>query len=793
MKFWYGTPEQRCASRRLLVWFFWMSFAPMTLASDWVQWRGNDSDGRVPSHADWQHASSFTLDLVFQKSLGSGFSSVSIKDQFAITLATLGDGDFVIAFDANTGTMRWRYRLEDFFPGQEGSKDGPLSSPTIDETRVYALSARGRLVALSLTDGTLIWDHDLGQLVGGEPGAFGRTTAPLIHGSQVLVAAGGTENRTLVAFEKSNGSLQWAAGIEDQVFYQSPVIVEIAGKTQCIVPTNQNLFSVDPLNGKVLWKKTLKQAHADSHILKVNETHFILASTRNLQMFEVKAEAGTYEVTQKWQSLAMKRTFGPPVLIDDHLYGFNGSFLTCVDPQSGKSLWKNRKPGGKNLIAVGNTLLFWDLEGHLIAARAQPQGFEEQGRIKLTSPKRTLSAPSFAHGKVYLRDLENFYVVGMRPSAKEAKDNNDNESLVGIMKKLHEALAKGPADGVINQFKADYPQWPIQDQNGWYHFLYEGKVQDIAIVGDMTGGLLPQPLNIIPGTDLFFRSYQMEKGNRWEYQFAHFDERFVDPKNPHKIAINGQEKSVVTHKDWQSFAVKKTIAKKYQGKLVSIKVKAPDSDLEVETQVYLPASYRKKDKDLPLVVVARGKEALEWGHFAQVLDDRDQQGKPAMIVAFLILPNIYWRGPNSNKTSQLLKEKILPELSRRFPISKKRNDRAMLAQDWSALNIFRYLLLTDSSFGKFGLQSPCFGTNFDRNYLEPNLGRLPKTRFVFQWGRYDQYTHHIPLHIAEDSQRRVALLKQSGHDAIGKQHPGGHGWVVWQSQLNAMLNSLFPE
>ena len=42
----------------------------------------------------------------------------------------------------------------DVYHGHDGSKDGPISTPVMDDARAFALGPRGRLVALDLESGS---------------------------------------------------------------------------------------------------------------------------------------------------------------------------------------------------------------------------------------------------------------------------------------------------------------------------------------------------------------------------------------------------------------------------------------------------------------------------------------------------------------------------------------------------------------------------------------------------------------------------------------------------------------
>ena len=67
----------------------------------------------------------------------------------------------------------------------------------------------------------------------------------------------------------------------------------------------------------------------------------------------------------------------------------------------------------------------------------------------------------------------------------------------------------------------------------YVHFVYLGEVEDIAITGSMITTGNPEPMERIEGTDLYYRTYELEPTGRWEYEYnLDFGEGVTDPRNP---------------------------------------------------------------------------------------------------------------------------------------------------------------------------------------------------------------------------------------------------------------------
>jgi hypothetical protein len=76
----------------------------------------------------------------------------------------------------------------------------------IDSGQVFALGATGILNALDLRTGSLMWTRNILKDNNASEPVWGVAISPLIHGGRVIVSAGGTPARALVAYDRATGS-----------------------------------------------------------------------------------------------------------------------------------------------------------------------------------------------------------------------------------------------------------------------------------------------------------------------------------------------------------------------------------------------------------------------------------------------------------------------------------------------------------------------------------------------------------------------------------------------------------
>jgi outer membrane protein assembly factor BamB len=101
----------------------------------------------------------------------------------------------------------------------------------------------------------------------------------------------------------------------------------------------------------------------------------------------------------------MRNHYNTAVTVDGFLYGFDNGTLRCLDAASGEKRWAKRGFGKGSLVASGGLLFVLGDDGSLALVRATPEAFEELGRVQAMTG-RAWTAPSLAHGRIYLRDFD---------------------------------------------------------------------------------------------------------------------------------------------------------------------------------------------------------------------------------------------------------------------------------------------------------------------------------------------------------------------------------------------------
>jgi outer membrane protein assembly factor BamB len=243
-----------------------LMLSAQVFSNDWPHYRGPAGDGKSPEkmisvlpevpQPRWKIPTPL------------GFSSFSVGGQRAYVIVRREvEGvprDVLIAVDARDGKERWFVPLspakydgsgDDGTPQNSGG-DGPRSSPAVDGNRVYILTADLLLACFDATNGKEVWKRDLVKENGAHNISWKNAASPVIEGDLIFVAGGG-EKQALLGINKNNGTVVWKAE-NDRITHATPIVANVGGVRQVIFYTQKGLVAVQPTDGKVLWRHSVR-------------------------------------------------------------------------------------------------------------------------------------------------------------------------------------------------------------------------------------------------------------------------------------------------------------------------------------------------------------------------------------------------------------------------------------------------------------------------------------------------------------------------------------------------------
>jgi outer membrane protein assembly factor BamB/enterochelin esterase-like enzyme len=771
-----------------------LALTPPALAgqtSRWTQFRGPSAEG--PSLGGDLPDGSFGLRVEWARDLGTGYSQVWVTDDKAVTMFTSGEVDVVAAFDLAGGEELWRYTLGDKYAGHDGSTDGPLGTPTVSKGTVYALGPSGQLVALSLADGAEKWRRELTEEDSTEP-HYGYTTSPVLTGKHVIVATGG-EGHAVTAFDRATGEPKWASG-DDAVSYQTPMLVELDGRQQLIISTNHYLQGLDPASGEILWQLQHtegEQPDEAAHPTVLDDERFLVKYGRGARLYRQTGDG----VEEVWQTRAFGNTYALPVLIGDHFYGYSGSVLTCVAAETGEIVWRSRELSSFGLSAVDGMLAVVSRDGQLVLVDASPAGYREIARVPVLE-NGDYPIPSFADGRFVVRNLEQLAAVkvdlSLTPQVAAAEPEDRLRGEFGQWVASVEALPESERQAAVNTRLATIETTPLLGEGGLAHLIWRGEADDVGVRGELIEDGEELGLYRLEGSDLFFRSLELNPKAQYIYNFTvDFGDPRTDPDNPHSVDFGFFVSSELRMPEWPASPhLEPPVDEAPRGTLDRFPFRSDVLENTREIQVWRPADYgRDPERRYPMLVVNHGDNVVRGGLMPNVLDNLVGDTVAPVIAVFVPrLDAAEYGGPAAENYMRFLIEELLPHLDHHYLTNPTR--RAIMGPGSAGVAAVLAAFTHPDVFQRAAVQS--------FYAIEPTYARLPeiipapgaKPELVYVvWSRRD-YDLPDGRTAADTSQELVGWLRDADIEAIEQVTDYSPGWGGWRGQYDEILPALFP-
>jgi outer membrane protein assembly factor BamB len=377
---------------------------PQDLTPAFPQFLGPSRDGTIggPRLArDWTARPPRRL---WRQPIGQGWSGFAVAGGIAVTQEQRGDEERVVAYDARSGRPLWshaeRARYETVIAGV-----GPRAVPAIEGGRVIAMGATGVLSALELASGARLWSRNVLKETDAALPEWGRSCSPLVVDGRVVVIAGGSGGRRLVAYDAATGERAWSSG-EGSASYSSPMLATLAGRRQVVVLNAASVSGHDPATGAVLWEQPFPREQPNVALPLVLGPDRLLVSAGygvGSKAYRLAETGGGVAASLEWESPRLKSKFANLVLHAGYVYGLDDGVLTCLDPANGERRWKAGRHGHGQLLLVAGLLLVQIEQGELVLVEPSPEAYRELARFPVLEGK-TWNPPALAGSTLLVRN-----------------------------------------------------------------------------------------------------------------------------------------------------------------------------------------------------------------------------------------------------------------------------------------------------------------------------------------------------------------------------------------------------
>jgi outer membrane protein assembly factor BamB len=404
------------------------SFAALSSAADWPQWRGPELRGTSPERGlpvKWSE----TANVAFRLALPSFGAStpIVVGDRIFLNVAE-GDSVSLWCIDRRSGAVTWKKPLGSNVGHAHRKHNMATPSPVVAGPRVYALTGAGILKGFDL-DGRELWARDIQQ----EYGKFGLNWGygssplllegtlyvPVLHGMKTddpsyLLGVEAATGKTLFRVERPTD-----ARSESPDAYTTPVVVRKGNATEIVVTGGDIVTGHDPKTGKELWRAKGLNPTSDPYYRivasPVASGDIVVAPTRVRPMLALRG-FGRGDVTKS--ALLWSFDQGPdvptPATDGTLLYVVNDKgLLWCLDLLSGKAHYGPQRLrvgtySASPLLADGK--LYVTSEDGLTSVVKAGTTFELLAENALDD--FTLASPAAAGGQLFLRTKGFLYAIG---------------------------------------------------------------------------------------------------------------------------------------------------------------------------------------------------------------------------------------------------------------------------------------------------------------------------------------------------------------------------------------------
>lgn len=377
----------------------------------WPQWRGRNRDAIYdgdPILTDWPATG---LKQLWKVDVGAGYSSMAIAHDKVFSMAEKEGKDAVICWDAKNGKELWHYAYGNHYTDGEG--DGPRCTPTVEAERVYAVGARGELMCLAVGDGSIIWQKDMAKEYNAPIPKWGVSYSPLIQGELLLTQPGAPNGASVIAFDKLTGEFKWKA-LDAPASYSSPILTNAANVPQALFFTGNSLASLNPVTGEQFWNFEWDTKYSCNIATPIVRGDYIFISSgygKGCATLKVTNEAGKVDAKKVYYNWRMKNHFSTCVYHDEHIYGFDEAYFTCLElvngkvnpDKAGEKRWRARGVRKGAPILADDHLIVLGERGELWLIEPTPDEFRPKSHFKVSDNKCWI-LPALANGKLYIRD-----------------------------------------------------------------------------------------------------------------------------------------------------------------------------------------------------------------------------------------------------------------------------------------------------------------------------------------------------------------------------------------------------
>jgi outer membrane protein assembly factor BamB len=329
----------------------------------------------------------------------------------------------VIGLDAKSGNILWQRTAYDGPVADGRHRKGSFASatPVTDGKHLFVFFGTEGLYAYGL-DGELKWKKDLGEI---RTLGLGYATSPVLSDGLVIVQCDedNGEKSFIAAFDQITGKEAWRQSRPVQSSWATPVLVDVAGRTELIAAGTEFTIAYDPRTGRELWRTKGVASNAIPSPVYADGIVYVTAGYPDKSVLAIRpalpSTAGSTSagsgVEILWTRARGTAYVTSPILVGDALYiSTDRGILTNLAAKTGET----RYEGGRvpvpasftaSMVAFGDKILQSSEDGDVFVIQA---GATHKVIATNHLGEPIFASPALSNGVIYIRGERHLYAIG---------------------------------------------------------------------------------------------------------------------------------------------------------------------------------------------------------------------------------------------------------------------------------------------------------------------------------------------------------------------------------------------
>jgi len=427
------------------------------LGSDWAQWRGPGGTGYVAEAnppIEWSESKNIRWKTTIP---GKGYSSPVIWGEHIYLMTAVEAPDpqaqpadeaaeqegqdqgrggrggrgrgpaaptskfkfMVLAINRADGGTAWTTTVREEVPHEGAHPTATFASPSAvtDGKRIFANFGSRGLYCLDMR-GNIAWETDLGDMQ--TRNSFGEGASPALHGETLVVPWDHEGGSFVAALNAATGSEKWRVSRDEPTTWATPVVAEVNGRTQVILPGTNHCVSYDLETGEEVWRSRGLTANVIPTPIVAHGMVYLISGFRGSALLAVDLARATGDITETdaivWTHDRATPYVPSPMLAGRNLYflGSNNGILSCFDAKTGEAHYAGQRLEGvqnvySSIVGAGNYLYVCGREGEVAVIANSPE-FRQVATNTLGEGIN--ASPAIVGDEIYLRGDVHLYCIG---------------------------------------------------------------------------------------------------------------------------------------------------------------------------------------------------------------------------------------------------------------------------------------------------------------------------------------------------------------------------------------------